>query len=113
MATSFYLTYGPLLNADKYYKDNFFWQETVNHPNYDEFWQKRGLLKHYNKVKPAVMLVGGWFDAEDLTGPLAIYKTIEKKDPTAYNTIVMGPFGHGRWSRETGHTHAQQYLLWR
>ncbi|MDB5061788.1 MAG: X-Pro dipeptidyl-peptidase, partial [Mucilaginibacter sp.] len=102
---------GPLKNADKYYKDNFFWQETINHPNYDEFWQKRGLLKHYNKVKPAVMLVGGWYDAEDLTGPLAIYKTIEKKDPNAYNTIVMGPFGHGRWSRETGHTmHSNVYF---
>ncbi|PWK67058.1 hypothetical protein LX99_04916 [Mucilaginibacter oryzae] len=107
----FLLDLGPLKNADKYYKDNFFWQETINHPNYDEFWQKRGLLKHYGKVKPAVMLVGGWFDAEDLTGPLAIYKTINKSDPKAYNTIVMGPFGHGRWSRETGHTmHSNVYF---
>jgi putative CocE/NonD family hydrolase len=105
------LDLGPLKNADKYYKDNFFWQETINHPNYDEFWQKRGLLKHYGKVNPAVMLVGGWFDAEDLTGPLAIYKTINKTDPNAYNTIVMGPFGHGRWSRETGHTmHSNVYF---
>jgi putative CocE/NonD family hydrolase len=107
----FLLDLGPLKNADKYYKDNFFWQETIDHPNYDEFWQKRGLLKHYGKVKPAVMLVGGWFDAEDLTGPLAIYKTINKTDPNAYNTIVMGPFGHGRWSRETGHTmHSNVYF---
>ena len=105
------LDLGPLKNADKFYHDNFFWQETINHPNYDEFWQKRGLLKHYGKVKPAVMLVGGWFDAEDLTGPLAIYKTINKTDPSAYNTIVMGPFGHGRWSRETGHTmHSNVYF---
>ncbi|MGN8072179.1 CocE/NonD family hydrolase [Mucilaginibacter sp. 22184] len=105
------LDMGPLKNADKFYHDNFFWQETVNHPNYDEFWQKRGLLKHFGKVKPAVMLVGGWFDAEDLTGPLAIYKTINKTDPNAYNTIVMGPFGHGRWSRETGHTmHSNVYF---
>ncbi|WP_183563177.1 CocE/NonD family hydrolase [Mucilaginibacter sp. SP1R1] len=105
------LDLGPLKNADKYYHDNFFWQETINHPNYDEFWKKRGLLKHYGKVKPAVMLVGGWYDAEDLTGPLAIYKTINKTDPNAYNTIVMGPFGHGRWSRETGHTmHSNIYF---
>jgi len=79
----FALDLGPLTNADKYYKDNFFWQETVNHPNYDEFWQKRGLLKHYNTIKPAVMVVGGWYDAEDLSGPLNIYKTIEKKNPAA------------------------------
>jgi putative CocE/NonD family hydrolase len=107
----FLLDMGPLKNADKYYHDNFFWQETINHPSYDEFWQKRGLLKHYGKVKPAIMLVGGWYDAEDLTGPLAIHRTIEKSDPAAYNTIVMGPFGHGRWSRETGHTmHSNVYF---
>ncbi len=95
---------GSLKNADKYYKDNFFWQETVNHPNYDEFWQKRNLLPHLKGIKHAVMTVGGWFDAEDMKGPLAIYKTIEKNNPGIYNTIVEGPFGHGRWSRETGKT---------
>ncbi|MFC5284676.1 CocE/NonD family hydrolase [Pedobacter alpinus] len=100
----FGLDLGPLKNADKYYADNFFWQETINHPNYDEFWQKRNLLPHLKNVTPAVMTVGGWFDAEDLRGPLAIYKTIEKNNPKTYNTIVEGPFGHGRWSRETGHT---------
>ena len=107
----FLLDLGPLKNADKYYANNFFWQETINHPNYDEFWQQRSLPKHYGKIKPAVMTVGGWYDAEDLTGPLAIYKAIEKKNPNAYNTLVMGPFGHGRWSRETGHTmHSNVYF---
>ncbi|GAB3038533.1 CocE/NonD family hydrolase [Spirosoma pulveris] len=102
---------GPLKNADKYYKDNFYWQETVNHPNYDEFWQKRSILPHLKNVRPAVMTVGGWFDAEDLYGPLNVYKTIEKNSPGAYNTLVMGPFGHGRWSRETGHTlHSNVYF---
>ncbi len=107
----FLLDMGPLSNADKYYKDNFFWQETINHPNYDDFWQKRSLPRHFNKVKPAVMFVGGWFDAEDLSGPLDMFKKIHKTDPSAYNTIVMGPFGHGRWSRETGHTqHSNVYF---
>jgi len=105
------LDLGPLKNADKYYKDNFYWQETVNHPNYDEFWQKRSIIPALKNVKPAVMTVGGWFDAEDLYGPLNIYKTIEKTSPGAYNTLVMGPFGHGRWSRETGHTlHSNVYF---
>lgn len=102
---------GPLKNANKYYKDNFFWQETMNHPNYDEFWQKRSILPYLKGIRPAVMTVGGWFDAEDLSGPLNIYKTIEKNSPGAYNTLVMGPFGHGRWSRETGHTlHSNVYF---
>lgn len=96
----FYLKMGSLKNADKYYgKDNFFWQQLVNHPNYDEFWQKRNLLPHLKDVKHAVMTVGGWFDAEDLSGPLNIYKTIEKNSPNAYNTIVMGPWTHGDWAR--------------
>ncbi|GAB3174203.1 CocE/NonD family hydrolase [Telluribacter humicola] len=101
---TFNLNIGPLKNFNKYYKDNFFWQEIINHPNYDEFWQKRNILPHLKGVKHAYMTVGGWFDAEDLYGPLNTYKTLEKNNPNIYNTLVMGPFGHGRWSRETGHT---------
>jgi uncharacterized protein len=107
----FQLDLGPLKNVQKYYKDNFYWQETIEHPNYDEFWKKRGILQHLKNINHAVMTVGGWFDAEDLPGPLNVYKTIEKNNPNAYNTLVMSPFGHGRWSRETGHTlHSNVYF---
>ena len=100
----FNLEMGPLKNAtEKYHNDNFFWQQIVDHPNYDEFWQKRNLLPHLTGVKHAVMTVGGWFDAEDLYGPLNIYKRIESTSPGAYNTIVMGPWSHGDWSQEKGY----------
>jgi len=99
----FNLAIGPLKNVDKYYgKDNFFWQQTVEHPNYDEFWQIRSILPHLKNVKHAVMTVGGWFDAEDLYGPLSIYKTLEKNNAGIQNTIVMGPWSHGDWARERG-----------
>jgi putative CocE/NonD family hydrolase len=99
----FYNEIGPLKDGvDKYYKNNFFMQEMVKHPNYDNFWQSRNLLPHLKGIKHAVMTVGGWFDAEDLTGPLNIYKTIEKYNPKAKNTIVMGPFSHGGWAWESG-----------
>lgn len=99
----FYREMGTLKDGyEKYYKNNFFMTEIMNHPNYDEYWQKRSLLPHLKNVKHAVMTVGGWFDAEDLSGPLNIYKTIEKTSPKAKNTIVMGPFSHGAWARETG-----------
>ena len=99
----FYMDMGPLKNASKYFgEDNFFWQQLVEHPNYDEFWQKRSILPHINDIDHAVMTVGGWFDAEDLYGPLNIYKTIEEKNPDSYNIIVMGPWSHGDWSRERG-----------
>ncbi|WP_041342348.1 CocE/NonD family hydrolase [Runella slithyformis] len=107
----FNLDLGPLKNFDTYYKDNFFWQEHKEHPNYDEFWKKRSIVPHLTNVKHAVMTVGGWFDAEDLYGPLTVYKTLERNNPGAYNTLVMGPFGHGRWSQETGHTlHSNVYF---
>lgn len=100
----FQMDIGPLKNAtERYYKDNFFWNEMVEHPNYDDFWKKRNLLPHLKNIKHAVMIVGGWFDAEDLYGPLNIYKTVEKNNPGTYNTIVMGPFGHGDWARDQAH----------
>ncbi len=107
----FYMDLGPLSNARKVYPDNFYWKETTEHPNYDEFWQKRSIVPHLKGVKHAVMTVGGWFDAEDLYGPLTIYKTLEKAKSNPYNTLVMGPFGHGRWSFEAGHTmHSNLYF---
>ena len=108
----FYRELGTLKDGyDKYYKDNFFMTEIMNHPNYDEYWQKRSLLPHLKNVNHAVMTVGGWYDAEDLFGPLNIYKTIEKTSPKAKNTIVMGPFSHGAWARETGkHFHNEIYF---
>ena len=101
----FHLSLGPLKNiTEKYHHDNFFWQQIVEHPNYDAFWQKRSILPHLKNIDHAVMTVGGWFDAEDLYGPLNIYKTIEANNPKAKNTIVMGPWDHGGWARERGKT---------
>ena len=97
----FFLNAGPLVNLDKYYdSSNEFWQQLKEHSSYDEFWQKRGLLQHLKNIKPAVMIVGGWFDAEDLYGPLNTYSTIEKSSKN-YNTIVMGPWSHGDLARNS------------
>jgi putative CocE/NonD family hydrolase len=48
------------------------------------------------------MTVGGWFDAEDLYGPLNIYRSIEAKNPDVFNILVMGPWRHGGWARGDG-----------
>jgi len=108
----FHLENGPLKNVTtKYHYDNFFWQQIIDHPNYDDFWQKRNLLPHLKNIKPAVLTVGGWFDAEDLYGPLNIYRAIEASTPGATNTLVMGPWGHGDWARERGKsTHNHIYF---
>jgi uncharacterized protein len=108
-AYDFFLKLGPLKNSKKYFgEDNFFWNEIVSHPNYDEFWQKRGLLPHLGNpdspIKTNVMTVGGWFDAEDLFGPLQIYRQIEKYHPNTFNVLVMGPWSHGQWSSTVNNT---------
>ncbi|MUH36501.1 CocE/NonD family hydrolase [Zobellia amurskyensis] len=104
-AYDFFLKLGPLKNiTENYHHDNFFWNQIIEHPNYDEFWQKRNILPHLKDIDHAVMTVGGWFDAEDLYGPLNIYKTVEATSPKAKNSIVMGPWDHGAWAREKGKT---------
>src|SRR5581483_454065 len=92
---------GPLKNVTaRYYKDNVFWREIIQHPDYDAFWQARGVAQHLKSVRYAVMTVGGWFDAEDLYGPLTVYKELERNNPGIYNTLVMGPFRHGGWAAQ-------------
>jgi putative CocE/NonD family hydrolase len=93
----FYKDMGRL--SDSYGEDNFFWRQIVEHPNYDEFWQARNILPHLAEVDHAVMTVGGWFDAEDLYGPLNIYRTLERENPGTFNILVMGPWSHGGWAR--------------
>ncbi|MDH7444214.1 CocE/NonD family hydrolase [Aquimarina sp. 2201CG14-23] len=95
----FFLDAGPLSNLDQYYKeDNVFWTQLKEHPNYDEFWQKRGIIQHLKDIKPAVMVVGGLFDAEDLYGPFETYEKIENNGEN-YNIMVFGPWSHGDWAR--------------
>jgi uncharacterized protein len=100
----FYLKMGALPNAnEKYLKSEIpFWNDMMQHGNYDAFWQARNLRPHLKNIKPAVMTVGGWFDAEDLFGALNVYKSVEASSPGAYNILVMGPWFHGGWFRSAG-----------
>jgi uncharacterized protein len=97
----FYLRMGPLANANERYihNDNVYWEDLLKHPNYDAFWQARAEAPHMKNVTPAVMWVGGWFDAEDLAGPLKLFYANEKAGPVGPQTLIMGPWSHGGWSR--------------
>ena len=111
-AWNYYLNMVPVANAYGLYgEDNFFWRELVEHPNYDEFWQRRSILPHLKNIKTNVMTVGGWFDAEDLYGPLNIYRSIEDKNPEAFNILVMGPWSHGNWSRNVSRAVVGNYVF--
>jgi uncharacterized protein len=101
---AFFLRLGPLSNANRlFFKDDVaFWNEIMRHGSYDEFWQARDIRRHLKRIKPAVMTVGGWYDAENLFGALETYKKVEGSSPGATNVLVMGPWRHGGWSRGDG-----------
>ncbi len=103
-AYDFFLRMGPLFGANELHlkEKRAFWNDIMKHGSYDDFWKERALLPHLKDVNPAVMIVGGWFDAEDLYGPLNTYQTIEKTSPGAKNILVMGPWTHGGWARGDG-----------
>lgn len=98
----FFLELGPLSNVDRnFFHDEIeFWNDIESHPNYDAFWQARNLLPHLKNVGCAVLTVGGWYDTEDLYGPLATYAAIEKQNPNTENRLIMGPWYHGAWARD-------------
>ena len=99
-AYTFFKGLEPLSNIDKdYYKGSIaFWEDFQQHPNYDTFWQKRNTLPHYKNIKPAVMVVGGWYDSEDFYGSLHTYAAISKNSAGAKDYLVIGPWPHGWWN---------------
>lgn len=100
----FFLEEGTIKNLkDKYFADSIrFWNNLFAHPNLDTFWQARNIRSHLKNVKPAVLVVGSAFDAEDAYGTFATYKSIEKQNPGAMNNLVIGPWFHGGWVRSDG-----------
>lgn len=100
----FYKNLGPVKTVnEKIFKgENKIWNQLMEHEVYDQFWQSRTPVPFLKNIKPAVMVVGGWFDQEDLYGPLKTYQGIESNKPKSANLLVMGPWIHGGWSRGTG-----------
>ena len=74
-----------------------YWKQLVAHPDYDDFWKARNLLPRLRNIRAAVLVVGGWYDTEDLYGALETYRAIEAQSPGARNSLVMGPWKHGGW----------------
>ena len=99
-----FLEAGSVENIDKQYLKGSipFWKEMMEHPNRDEFWQKRALIPHLKNVAPTVMVVTGWYDAEDLYGSFKTYQAIEKMNPKVNNVLVVGPWHHGGWASVEG-----------
>ncbi len=99
----FFLKLGPVSNSNskKYFNNQGqVWSEYIAHDTYDEYWKSRNIRTHLKNILPATLLVGGWFDAEDLFGALETYRTIEQNNPGSKNQLVMGPWTHGAWAND-------------
>ena len=100
----FYLKAGSIADLErKYLKgSNWLFTDQFTHDTYDTYWQERDLSRHMKNVKCAVLVVGGWFDAEDLEGPYRTFNAIRKFNPATPITLVEGPWAHGGWARGAG-----------
>jgi putative CocE/NonD family hydrolase len=95
----FYLNAGPIkkLNELYFHNQSKIWNEYLEHTTKDAYWQARNIRSHLKNIKPATLVVGGWFDAEDMFGALHTYEAIEQQNPVNNNRLVMGPWTHGAW----------------
>ena len=100
----FYLRVGPIANLDeRYFRDEIpIWSAVMAHGTYDSFWKERNILPHLVDVRPAVMTVSGWYDANNLYGALHVYQAVERSSPETLNTLVIGPWSHGQWRSRSG-----------
>ena len=100
----FFLQAGNINNLDKLYLkgSNWLFNDQAKHNTYDAYWQARDLSRHMKNVHCAVLVVGGWYDAEDLSGPYRTFNAISKFNPQTPATLVEGPWVHGGWARGDG-----------
>lgn len=99
----FYLKAGSLKHLGEMIGDSIqFWKDLYAHPNYDDWWKARNARNAMYNIKPATLVVGGLFDAEDCFGAWNLYKAIEKQNPSSNNKLVMGPWYHGQWASRDG-----------
>lgn len=103
----FFLEAATLKNLTKYMGDSIaFWKDLMSHPNYDAWWKARDARTATKNLKPAMLWVGGLFDAEDCWGAWNAYKAAEQNNPgKSFNKIVEGPWYHNQWADWDGTHH--------
>jgi len=101
---AWYRALGPLGNVNEQFLRGRVpsWNDFVDHPNYDEFWQKQAVPPYLKRVTVPNLNVAGWWDQEDFYGPQKIYETLEKQDSRHWNYFVAGPWNHGGWAGGAG-----------
>jgi len=73
------------------------WRAFREHPTWDAYWQARASNLYITDTSVPTLVVGGWWDQEDMYGPLNLYKSLEKTDKDNQVNLVIGPWNHGGW----------------
>ena len=97
---AFFLKMGSISNTQSaiyFNHKSYIWDEYLQHDTYDDYWKARNIRPHLKNITIPALVVGGWFDAEDLFGALNTYSSIEKQSVQNKNRLVMGPWTHGAW----------------
>jgi putative CocE/NonD family hydrolase len=99
-----YLALGPLSNINEKYLHGKipYWNDTVAHPDYDDFWKKEAWVSQLHASTVPNLNVAGFWDQEDPWGPWQIFRHAEEHDPDHTNFIVAGPWFHGQWQTAKG-----------
>ncbi|HEY0244944.1 MAG TPA: CocE/NonD family hydrolase [Mucilaginibacter sp.] len=99
----YYLKMGAMPNFTKMSGDTMkFWSDMMNHPNLDAWWKARDARSGIKDVKPAILITGGLFDAEDGYGAWNTYKALIKQSPATNSKLIIGPWYHGQWASNDG-----------
>lgn len=99
----YYLKMGALPNFTKLGGDSIkFWNDMMDHPNLDAWWKVRDARSGIKNVKPAMLVTGGLFDAEDGYGAWHTYDALVKQSPSTNSKLIVGPWFHGQWASNDG-----------
>jgi hypothetical protein len=98
-----YLDLGPLSNVNaKYLHGSLsFWNEVIDHPDYDAYWKKEAWVRLLHGSSVPLLNVAGFWDQEDPWGPWQIFRHAEKGGSEHTNFMVAGPWYHGSWTRDS------------
>lgn len=95
----FFLRAGTLDSLRRMVSPAAFWNDMAAHPDYDAWWQERDVRRRCHDIKPALLIVGGTFDAEDCFGAWNLYKAVRTVSPQTDCRLVVGAWAHGAWRK--------------
>lgn len=76
-------------------KPNKIFQRWLDHPGYDEYWQKMVPYKEdFSKINIPILTTTGYYD-DDQIGALYYFKQHHQYNKNADHYLVIGPYNHG------------------